>query len=80
MCAVETHTIDFIPLAERYGKPWNLFTLWFGANTVMISIVTGALLVAKGVSFGWSVLAIVISFGLGAFLAAFHRTAPRQSA
>jgi nucleobase:cation symporter-1, NCS1 family len=69
---LETHTIDFIPLAERHGKPWNLFTLWFGANTVMISIVTGALLVAKGVSFGWSVLAIVIGFGLGTFLAAFH--------
>ena len=70
--SVETHSIDFIPLAERRGKPWHLFTLWFGANTVMISIVTGALLVAKGVGFGWSVLAIVIGFGLGTFLAAFH--------
>jgi nucleobase:cation symporter-1, NCS1 family len=69
---VETHTIDFIPLAERHGKPWNLFTLWFGANTVVISVATGALLVTKGVSFGWSVLAIVIGFGLGTFLAAFH--------
>ena len=70
--SVETHSIDFIPIAERRGKPWHLFTLWFGANTVMISIVTGALLVAKGVGFGWSVLAIVIGFGLGTFLAAFH--------
>jgi nucleobase:cation symporter-1, NCS1 family len=70
--AVESHTIDFIPLAERRGRPWHLFTLWFGANTVMISIVTGALLVAKGVGFGWSVLAIVIGFGSGTFLAAFH--------
>jgi nucleobase:cation symporter-1, NCS1 family len=70
--SVEAHTIDFIPLSERHGKPWNLFTLWFGANTVIISVATGALLVAKGVSFGWSVLAIVIGFGLGTFLAAFH--------
>jgi nucleobase:cation symporter-1, NCS1 family len=70
--SVETHTIDFIPLSERHGKPWNLFTLWFGANTVIISVATGALLVAKGVGFGWSVLAIVLGFGLGTFLAAFH--------
>jgi nucleobase:cation symporter-1, NCS1 family len=69
---VETHTVDFIPLSERRGKPWHLFTLWFGANTVMISIVTGAVLVGKGFGFGWSVLAIVIGFGLGTFLAAFH--------
>jgi nucleobase:cation symporter-1, NCS1 family len=70
--SLETHTIDFIPLSERHGKPWNLFTLWFGANTVIISVATGALLVAKGVGFGWSVLAIVLGFGLGTFLAAFH--------
>ena len=70
--SVETHTIDFIPLSERHGKPWNLFTLWFGANTVIISVATGALLVSKGVGFGWSVLAIVLGFGLGTFLAAFH--------
>ena len=44
----------------------------FGANTVIISVATGALLVSKGVGFGWSVLAIVLGFGLGTFLAAFH--------
>jgi nucleobase:cation symporter-1, NCS1 family len=72
VAAIETHSIDFIPLAERHGKPWNLFTLWFGANTLMISVITGAFLVAKGFGFGWAVLAIVIGFGLGTFLVAFH--------
>ena len=37
---IETHTIDFIPASERRGKPWHLFTLWFGANSVIVSVVT----------------------------------------
>lgn len=69
---IEAHNIDFIPLTERRGRPWHQFTFWFGANTVMISVVTGALLVEKGVSFGWAVVAMVIGFGLGTVLAAFH--------
>lgn len=69
---LETHTIDFIPLRERRGRTWHLFTLWFGANSVFVSIVTGAVLVAKGVNFYWAVLAIVIGFALGSFLEAFH--------
>jgi nucleobase:cation symporter-1, NCS1 family len=69
---IETHTIDFIPLAERRGKPWHLFTLWFGANSVIVSLVTAAVLVGAGMSFAWSVAAMVIGFVLGGFLAAFH--------
>lgn len=69
---VETHSIDFIPLAERRGRPWHLFTLWFGANSVYVSIVTGAVIVSQGMSFYWAVLAIIIGFGLGGFLEAFH--------
>jgi NCS1 family nucleobase:cation symporter-1 len=69
---IETHTIDFIPLSERRGKPWHLFTLWFGANSVIVSVVTAAILVGGGMSFAWSVAAMVIGFALGGFLAAFH--------
>ncbi|MBN9619159.1 MAG: cytosine permease, partial [Actinobacteria bacterium] len=70
--AIETHTIDFIPHSERRGKPWHLFTLWFGANSVIVSVVTAAVLVGAGMSFAWSVAAMVIGFALGSFLAAFH--------
>lgn len=70
--AIETNTIDFIPTAERHGKPWHLFTLWFGANSVVVSIVTASLLVSQGMSFWWSVTAIVIGFAVGSFLSAFH--------
>lgn len=70
--SIEAHTIDFIPESERRGKPWHLFTLWFGANSVIVSIVTASALVASGVSFAWSLAAIVVGFGLGTFLSAFH--------
>ena len=69
---IETHTIDFIPPSERRGKPWHLFTLWFGANSVIVSVVTASILVGGGMSFAWSVAAMVIGFALGGFLAAFH--------
>ena len=70
--SIETHTIDFIPPSERRGRPWHLFTLWFGANSVIVSVVTASILVGGGMSFAWSVAAMVIGFALGGFLAAFH--------
>lgn len=70
--SIETHTIDFIPPSERHGRPWHLFTLWFGANSVIVSVVTASLLVSRGMSFGWSVVAIVAGFAIGSFLSAFH--------
>lgn len=69
---IEAHHIDFIPPAERSGKPWGLGSFWFGANMVIVSVVYGGFLVAQGVAFGWSVLAIVVGFLLGVVLAAFH--------
>jgi nucleobase:cation symporter-1, NCS1 family len=70
--AIETHTIDFIPESERRGKAWHQFTLWFGANSVIVSIVTASILVAAGMSIVWSFAAILIGFALGSFFSAFH--------
>jgi len=69
---IEAHSIDFIALSERHGKPRDLFTLWFGANMVLISVATGAILVAAGVGFVWSALGIVIGLSLGTIIAALH--------
>jgi NCS1 family nucleobase:cation symporter-1 len=70
--AIETHTIDFIPESERRGAAWHQFTLWFGANSVIVSIVTASVLVGAGMSLLWSLAAIVIGFALGSFFSAFH--------
>ena len=40
--ALERRTIDIIPLAERHGKPRDLFTIWFGSNMMLLTFVTGA--------------------------------------
>lgn len=70
--AIETHTIDFIPHEERRGKPWHQFTLWFGANSVIVSVVTASIIVGPTMGLGWSVVAIIVGFALGSFFSAFH--------
>jgi NCS1 family nucleobase:cation symporter-1 len=40
---IERHTIYPIPLNERHGRARDLFTLWFGSNIMILTIVTGAL-------------------------------------
>ncbi|HYM43236.1 MAG TPA: cytosine permease [Steroidobacteraceae bacterium] len=40
---IEQHTIYQIPLDQRHGKARQLFTLWFGANLNVLTVVTGAL-------------------------------------
>src|SRR5262252_1014302 len=40
---IEQHTIYQIPLDQRHGKAHQLFTLWFGANLNVLTVVTGAL-------------------------------------
>ena len=40
---IERHTIYPIPAAERHGRARDLFTVWFGSNIMVLTIVTGAL-------------------------------------
>jgi len=40
---VERHTIYPIPRDERHGTFRDLFTIWFGSNIMILTIVTGAL-------------------------------------
>src|SRR6202022_3839240 len=40
---IEQHTIFPIPAGERHGRARDLFTVWFGSNIMILTIVTGAL-------------------------------------
>ncbi|MBO1326653.1 cytosine permease [Acetobacter sp. TBRC 12305] len=40
---IETETIYPIALENRHGRPRDLFTVWFGSNMMMLTVVTGAL-------------------------------------
>ncbi|WP_223734409.1 purine-cytosine permease family protein [Streptomyces purpurogeneiscleroticus] len=70
---VERHTIDVIPDDERHGRTRDLFTIWFSANLGPLTMVTGALApTVFGLSFAWSVLALLVGHLGGGFLMALH--------
>lgn len=69
---IEQRTIDFIPENERYGKPKDLFAVWFGANLNLTTIITGTVLVVMGMNIFWSIAAIVLGSLIGNFFVASH--------
>jgi hypothetical protein len=40
---VEQRTIEHVPVDERHGRARDLFTVWFGSNIMLLTIITGAL-------------------------------------
>lgn len=70
--ALEQRSIDFIPDAERHGKPRSLMFVWFAANTSITAVVTGALFVVLGNSALWSIPAIVLGNLAGGFFTSLH--------
>ncbi len=69
---VERRSIGYIPRDERYGRPLNQFTLWFGANLQITAIVTGALAVVLGGDVTWSIVGLLIGQLLGGAVMALH--------
>jgi nucleobase:cation symporter-1, NCS1 family len=70
---IEDATIQPIPDAERHGKARDLFTIWFGSNIMVLTIVTGALATTVFSQPFWSALvAIVIGNLVGAIFMALH--------
>ncbi|HLJ38520.1 MAG TPA: cytosine permease [Steroidobacteraceae bacterium] len=70
---IEQHTIYQIPLDQRHGKAHQLFTLWFGANLNVLTVVTGALATTLfHQSFVSGVLAILLGNLIGTVFMALH--------
>jgi NCS1 family nucleobase:cation symporter-1 len=70
---IEQHTIFQIPLDQRHGRARDLFTIWFGTNLHMLTIVTGALATTVfKLPFPSAVLAMVIGNLVGAVFMALH--------
>ncbi len=57
---IEQHGIDIIPPQDRRGTPRDLLWFWMGVTFNIEFLVFGALLPVIGLSFGQSVLAILI--------------------
>ncbi|MFC7394211.1 purine-cytosine permease family protein [Scopulibacillus cellulosilyticus] len=69
---IEKRSIDFIPEEERHGRAGSLFTIWFGGNMQVTTLVAGALSVVSGLNLFWSIIAIVLGNLVGAVFMASH--------
>ncbi|HUY24008.1 MAG TPA: cytosine permease [Candidatus Saccharimonadales bacterium] len=69
---IEKHSIDFIPDAERHGKPSRLFFIWWSSNMQMTTVLTGVIAAALGLSFPWAVVAIAIGLLVGGVIMCLH--------
>src|ERR1700689_2344076 len=58
---LEINTIQPIPIGQRHGTAADLFTVWFGSNLMLLTIITGGLAVTGfGLPFWWAILGITI--------------------
>jgi nucleobase:cation symporter-1, NCS1 family len=70
---LEINTIRPIPRDERHGTARDLFTVWFGTNLMLLTIVTGALAVTVfALPFAWAVFGLALGNLVGAVLMALH--------
>ena len=71
---IESHSIDYVPLAERHGKVWHLWPVWFSGSAHLATPAVGIIGIALGGNLLWSALAVLIGCALGTFFMAFHST------
>lgn len=70
---LEDKTIQPIPLNERHGKARDLFTIWFGSNIMIMTIVTGGLATTVfGLGFVPAIVGIIIGNVVGGIFMALH--------
>jgi NCS1 nucleoside transporter family len=71
---IEQRSIDYVPIAERHGKVWHLWPVWFSGDAHLATIATGVVGIALGGNFAWMALAVILGCALGTFFMAFHST------
>jgi len=71
---IEKRSIDYVPIAERHGKVWHLWPVWFSGDAHLATIATGVVGVALGGNLIWMTVAVVLGSALGTFFMAFHST------
>ncbi|MGW6709548.1 purine-cytosine permease family protein [Streptomyces sp. NPDC054956] len=69
---IELHSIDWVPLEERHGKPANVGAIWFVGSLNLTGLATGVVTLSMGASLLWTVIATVLGSLFGTFFMAFH--------
>ena len=71
---LEKRSIDYVPLAERHGKVWHLWPVWFSGDAHLATLAVGVLGIALGGNLLWTAVAVVAGCAIGTFFMAFHST------
>jgi NCS1 nucleoside transporter family len=71
---IETRSIDYVPLAERHGRVWHLWPVWFSGDAHLATLAVGVLGITLGGNLLWTAAAVVLGNALGTFFMAFHST------
>jgi nucleobase:cation symporter-1, NCS1 family len=71
---IEKRSIDYVPIAERHGKVWHLWPVWFSGDAHLATVATGVVGIALGGNLVWMTIAVVLGSAFGTFFMAFHST------
>src|ERR1700704_3481767 len=71
---IEKRSIDYVPIAERHGKVWHLWPVWFSGDAHLATVATGVVGIALGGNLLWMALAVLFGCAFGTFFMAFHST------
>jgi NCS1 family nucleobase:cation symporter-1 len=71
---LEKRSIDYVPIAERHGKVWHLWPVWFSGDAHLATVATGVVGVALGGNLLWMAVAVLLGCAFGTFFMAFHST------
>jgi nucleobase:cation symporter-1, NCS1 family len=71
---IEKRSIDYVPIAERHGKVWHLWPVWFSGDAHLATVATGVVGVVLGGNLIWMAIAVVLGSAFGTFFMAFHST------
>jgi NCS1 family nucleobase:cation symporter-1 len=69
---LEKRSIDYVPLAERHGKVWHLWPVWFAGDAHLATLAVGVLGIGLGGNLLWTGIAVVLGCAIGTFFMAFH--------
>src|SRR6202166_3609388 len=71
---IEKRSIDYVPIAERHGKVWHLWPVWFSGDAHLATVATGVVGIALGGNLVWMAIAVTLGSAFGTFFMAFHST------
>jgi NCS1 family nucleobase:cation symporter-1 len=71
---IEKRSIDYVPIAERHGKVWHLWPVWFSGDAHLATVATGVVGIALGGNLLWTAISVVLGSAFGTFFMAFHST------